>query len=233
MNTAFSLKRIGYILRADLIEHKKNVFLYMLLLLGVFTYLLHDSPITRTFPIHYFVLFVLSIIYCRYVGHKIHRREGLFLTLPATTEEKYVALLLEGTFIYLSIQVLFWVSVLINKLLTGAWVTNCTVIYGIPSEIVIINFFAFSLLFLFYVAFKKYAMGLYILTHLVTMGLFSFFFAKKIKAMLGTANGKNIDTDAILMPFYFLKEYLHVTFLALIVLAFLGAYFLLKRKQTR
>lgn len=118
MNNIFSLKRIGLILRADWIEHRKNWMITMGLLLLAYVFLLwgrttvQGSMIGWTFFISVFLSF-------GFVGKKIHRPKGLFLTLPASNPEKFVAMWLVILFHLVSFFLVLLGVAIVNNLISG------------------------------------------------------------------------------------------------------------------
>ena len=131
MKTDFSIQRINLLLRKDWIENKKKLAYGVLVILGVLFFFLLYSILWDT-RFRTFTLYVLGslgtfIAFCSYVNLMIHRPRGLFLTLPASNQEKFAAILIEGIVVFLTYQVTFWIG---------------------------------SLMFLSYVTFKKYALGI-------------------------------------------------------------------------
>ena len=114
MKTDFSIQRINLLLRKDWIENKKKLAYGVLVILGVLFFFLLSSILWDT-RFRTFTLYVLGslgtfIAFCSYVNLMIHRPRGLFLTLPASNQEKYAAILIEGIVVFFSIpsHVLDW-----------------------------------------------------------------------------------------------------------------------------
>lgn len=111
MKTDFSIQRINLLLRKDWIENKKKLAYGVLVILGVLFFFLLSSILWDT-RFRTFTLYVLGslgtfIAFCSYVNLMIHRPRGLFLTLPASNQEKYAAILIEGIVVFLAYQVTF------------------------------------------------------------------------------------------------------------------------------
>ena len=112
MKTDFSIQRINLLLRKDWIENKKKLAYGVLVILGVLFFFLLSSILWAT-RFRTFTLYVLGslgtfIAFCSYVNLMIHRPRGLFLTLPASNQEKFAAILIEGIVVFLTYQVTFW-----------------------------------------------------------------------------------------------------------------------------
>ena len=111
MKTDFSIQRINLLLRKDWIENKKKLAYGVLVILGVLFFFLLSSILWDT-RFRTFTLYVLGslgtfIAFCSYVNLMIHRPRGLFLTLPASNQEKFAAILIEGIVVFLTYQVTF------------------------------------------------------------------------------------------------------------------------------
>jgi hypothetical protein len=112
--------------------------------------------------IFFFVGGLVTLLkYCELAGRKMHQHKGFFFTIPASNEEKYIALLLEGVIYFLSFQVIFWVGIFIWKLFgTNLVLVTFTEVIS-KSGLLGLVFFS-SLLFLSYVSFPKHAFLVYI-----------------------------------------------------------------------
>ena len=115
MKTDFSIQRINLLLRKDWIENKKKLAYGVLVILGVLFFFLLSSILwaTRFRTLTLYVLGSLGtfIAFCSYVNLMIHRPRGLFLTLPASNQEKFAAILIEGIVVFLTYQVTFWTGI--------------------------------------------------------------------------------------------------------------------------
>lgn len=121
MKTDFSIQRINLLLRKDWIENKKKLAYGVLVILGVLFFFLLSSILWAT-RFRTFTLYVLGslgtfIAFCSYVNLMIHRPRGLFLTLPASNQEKFAAILIEGIVVFLTYQVTFWTGTGIASML--------------------------------------------------------------------------------------------------------------------
>lgn len=121
MKTDFSIQRINLLLRKDWIENKKKLAYGVLVILGVLLFFLLSSILWAT-RFRTFTLYVLGslgtfIAFCSYVNLMIHRPRGLFLTLPASNQEKFAAILIEGIVVFLTYQVTFWIGTGIASML--------------------------------------------------------------------------------------------------------------------
>lgn len=88
----------------------------------------------------------------------IHRPKGLFLTLPASNLEKYVAILVEGIVVFLVFQATFWIGTGIASMVTNIEAIAFKDITMNLQEFTMLAFIG-SLMFLSYVTFRKYALG--------------------------------------------------------------------------
>lgn len=163
MNIQFSIQRIGLLLRKDWIEYRKKVILYVLIFLGIFAICLlwpmNDHKMFNPSSLYLFGLVGTAICYFRYVGQAIHQPKGLFLTLPAQTSEKFAVFLIEGIAIFIVLHGLFLGAVGI-----GSWFMPVkhfdmmNLWYEFRGLSVIL--FLSSIMFLSFVAFRKFAFGI-------------------------------------------------------------------------
>lgn len=233
MNVTFSLKRIGHILRADWIEYRQNLLLYSLAVLGGFVLLMYFN--WKQVPVYHFVLLILAVSYCRFVNLKIHRSKGAYLSLPASTEEKYISLLLEGVFFFLAYQAVFWSAAGIDRVITGELIVKWQSLYNFPAVFYLSNFLYFTILLLCYVIFRKHALVIFLAGFITITGTMSYFFVKYFKDMIieGEGKGVNINTDDFFVPFSYLESYYHVTTYLLIAIVLFLVYYKLRKKQVR
>ena len=89
----------------------------------------------------------------------IHRPRGLFLTLPASNQEKFAAILIEGIVVFLTYQVTFWTGTGIASMLIHIQPVAFKDIIMTLQDFTMLAFVG-SLMFLSYVTFKKYALGI-------------------------------------------------------------------------
>lgn len=229
MNTTLSIKRVGYILRVDFLEHKMYLLLFSICCFAGWVFLLYNST-SNYISWFYMVMMLLGINYCSYVGRKLHQPKGIYLTLPATAIEKCVALLIEGLFFMLLFNLLYWMGAGVGRLLSGYEVATFSAMYGwLSANIVSIALFFLTLLLVFYATFGKRAFLLYLIT-IVLVTWCMLFFGTKIVLMpfkTGTIelDGEAIDR-AVNGPLYLIPLVLSAGFLYLV-------YYKLKRKQFR
>ena len=178
MKTDFSIQRINLLLRKDWIENKKKLAYGVLVILGVLFFFLLSSILWDT-RFRTFTLYVLGslgtfIAFCSYVNLMIHRPRGLFLTLPASNQEKYAAILIEGIVVFLAYQVTFWTGTGIASMLIHIQPVAFKDIIMTLQDFTMLAFVG-SLMFLSYVTFKKYALGIacggYILIIVLIIGI--------------------------------------------------------------
>lgn len=164
MNRIFSLQRIGWLLRKDWIESQKSIgYALVAFLVVVFPFLwlfTHNEGESKQITFYILGLIGSFIYFCKQAGKKIHFAKGIYLTLPASTEEKYIALLLEGALVLIVYNGLFWASIYTWSLINPDFQpVSASVVYlwtrgpGLPV------FFA-SLVFLSYLTFKKHALAI-------------------------------------------------------------------------
>ena len=151
MKTDFSIQRINLLLRKDWIENKKKLAYGVLVILGVLFFFLLSSILWDT-RFRTFTLYVLGslgtfIAFCSYV------------TLPASNQEKYAAILIEGIVVFLAYQVTFWTGTGIASMLIHIQPVAFKDIIMTLQDFTMLAFVG-SLMFLSYVTFKKYALGI-------------------------------------------------------------------------
>ncbi|MDL2245934.1 hypothetical protein LJC54_10600 [Parabacteroides sp. OttesenSCG-928-J18] len=95
MNAEFNIKRVGWILRADWKEYTKLISLAVCMIVPSLL-VMRSGTEPSQFTGLWFGFFLTLLVYQNYANQKIHHSKGLWLTLPATTLEKYVALLIAG-----------------------------------------------------------------------------------------------------------------------------------------
>ena len=99
------------------------------------------------------------IAFCSLRNLMIHRPRGLFLTLPASNQEKFAAILIEGIVVFLTYQVTFWTGTGIASMLIHIQPVAFKDIIMTLQDFTMLAFVG-SLMFLSYVTFKKYALGI-------------------------------------------------------------------------
>jgi hypothetical protein len=160
MNTNYNLRRILLVLRADWMEYKKNFLITMGVLFLVWMLLLftvHINKASGSQPGFWVIgMLVVLVSFCQHAGRKIHRQRERFLMLPASTGEKYTALLLEGLAYFVGFQIVFWLGFLIWKPFIASFpIPSLSYIDANGSESAV--FFIASLLFFSHLTFRKHA----------------------------------------------------------------------------
>lgn len=154
MNIKFSIKRIVWLLRTDLIEHKKSIGLIMVIMVLVQTYFMWQvmKTGTETFPgknleysIHIqFLVFLITsfitfLLFCSHVVRKINNRQSTYLILPANNAEKLVTFVIE---LFLAIWLvigLTYISILLWNCLFYEHIQYC--IATVKGDFVMLNIF--------------------------------------------------------------------------------------------
>jgi hypothetical protein len=163
MDTYFNLNRIGCLLRADWIEHRKSLLLCLGGVALVWIALLYfNEPYNANTSLQkaFFFIggFVTFIYYCRFTGKKIHQPKGLYYTLPAGNEEKYFTLLLEGFLFFLAFAGIFWSGLLLFSLFTPDFsMIGLSELYQDATLISLLLLLS-SVIFLSYITFRKFAL---------------------------------------------------------------------------
>jgi hypothetical protein len=109
-----------------------------------------------------YILYTLGFIgtivtFCRYVGEKIHRPRGLFLSLPANTIEKYAALLIEGGIIIILFHVISGLGCYMYHLYDKSF-QILSIPYILNAFPLSAMAFVFSSVFLSCIIFRRYAL---------------------------------------------------------------------------
>lgn len=163
MDTYFSFNRIKYLLQADWIEHKKNLLLSLggvsLVWISIL-YFVGLGSVKTNFQGAFFYIggFITFIYYCYFISKKIHQPKGLYYTLPASNQEKYFALLLEGLLFFVVFALIFWLGLFIFKLFAPSFtMINISQLYHGISHIGLLLFVS-SIIFLSHITFRKLAL---------------------------------------------------------------------------
>lgn len=244
MKDNISLHRIKLLLRADWMKHKTYllyagvVYLVIAILLLVIAVREGNSNYGRSQSLFYWApLFGYFIYYCRYVGMKVHREKGLSLTLPASTLEKYISLLLEGIILICGFH-LFAIAASygIKGLIPDYPALNIVNLWSgsraLPSILILIS----AMNFLSYVTFRKYpglAMAGVFIAIMALIGLLvkSILYVPFEGATINNATFSEMTNTYYALEFLF--EY-HVVFLLSTSLVIMYiAYLKLKEKEIR
>lgn len=174
MKHIINLKKIKLLLHTDWVEQRVLLYHYigtltaiMILFLVLILLMNKDSQGIK----EQYILYILGIIgtivaFGRYVGEKVHRSRGLFLSLPANTIEKYIALLIEGGIILILFHMISGLSCYMYHLYNNNFqILSIPYIFNaFPLSAMV---FIFSSVFLSYILFKRYALpivvGFYVL----------------------------------------------------------------------
>lgn len=242
-NIDFSLQRIGWLLRKDWIEHKKSsAYAVGTFLIVVFPFLWLNTKITGISENKQAAIYILGALgcflyYCRFVGKKIHFSKGLYLTLPASTSEKYGTLLLEGLFLFALFNLLYWGSLHLWSAMYPAVVPidPSTLYSRKPASGLLL--FAASLVFLSYLSFKKYALGIALAGMAATIGLLIGIVALVVRSQMETpfdlADSVWINPNALASTMDFIKENVRIAMgISTLVVLYIG-YLKLKEKESR
>lgn len=243
MKDYFSLHRILLLFRADWIEYRKYIgyaLAAFVAYMGVFLWLSLNADaqnyIRKEFVLYWCGTIASMLFFCWYAGKKTHRSKGLTLTLPASTEEKYVALLTEGLLILVAFNLLFWGA-------TGCWSMLFPYFPVISPEEICrktnmsgpIITFILSLLFLSYVTFRKHALAIV----LTGCGLLLSAVAASLYYMTKDAMGTVLTPSSFtemtpaMNTLMFLAQYHQVAFTVATCVVMYIAYLKLKEKELR
>ncbi|MDH6304297.1 hypothetical protein M2459_001029 [Parabacteroides sp. PF5-5] len=188
MDTNFSLHRILLLLKADWIEHRKNYLFSMGALLLVWLFIifilkLKTTDVGQQAAVFVFGGLVTFLFYCRHVGNKVHKSISRYYTLPASTLEKYLTLLIEGCIFFITYLVIFYSGLLVWKLITpeAPIITLKDITFKNGSESGI--FFLTSLIFLSYMTFRKHAFLIAIAGLATYIAVFAGFYVRILKAI--------------------------------------------------
>jgi hypothetical protein len=231
METNFSLNRIRLLLQADWIEHKKSLLLNMGVLFLVWMvilwilYLGDGTDLTLQKLFYYTGAFVALNSFCSLAGRKLHRPKGLYYTLPASNEEKYAALLLDGIIYFLCFQLVFWGGLLLWKALVPTLAVSGFADFGLTDKDKLVFLFPIALLFLSYLSFRKHAF-------LIAAGignLYLLLFSLAVAVYIDTSGIMSVNFDA----FAFLSKYLIPVILVATLVVVYAGYLKLKEKEQR
>ena len=244
MKNTINLNRIKLLLRADWIEHDKKILFHIgAIIAGILIYyflVVTDSESGEISAKSQQLAFIFGTIgtliyYCRYVGIKVHQPKGLFLTLPANCIEKYVALLIEGILLLLIYILIFSagfyiISLFISFPLFMPWDIKTSA----PASFFL---FIFSLFFLSYITFRKYAIVITICSIAATVAAFVGlgFLCKYILINYIVVDNEIPEglQDVFKGLFYVLSNYYNYLFYTATLAVFYLAFLKLRRKELR
>lgn len=243
MNQHFSLQRVQWLLRKDWIEHKKSIFYAMGAYLLALVPFIWISTRTGSMNMVNKQLFFYGLglagsffYFCKFAGGQVNFPKGLYWTLPASQEEKYGALLLEGLLFIVSFNLLFWFSIGIWGMIFPEYqMVGWKDIYK-PMRGAGLIWLLASLLFYCYIRFKKYAFARWIGGLAGTLGVLGcilYLIARYGRGLLKAVFGFAEAHDWVGSVFHFMATYIPV-WLGVCVLGVLyGAYVTFKRKEMR
>jgi hypothetical protein len=172
----------------------------------------------------FFGLFTCAIIYYNnYLERKVHHFPEQFLTLPASSYEKFFEIILVGLIHLVTFSVLYFLALVMAHLFFDIQIST-------PNQLMdnhikgmsIALFFVASWLFLFVILFKKYGLwigGSILIVTLVSIGkLYKFLVDSSILTMSAPTSGTNYNS-------------LIVTIVSVIILYI--SYLKLKNKQLK
>lgn len=174
MKHIINFKKVKLLLQTDFVEQRVLLYHYIgtlitiMILFFVLILLMNtDCQGIKEQYILYILGFTGTIVtFCRYVGEKVHRPKGLFLSLPANTIDKYAALLIEGGIIIILFHVISGLGCYIYHLYDNSF-QILSILYVLNAFPLSAMAFIFSSVFLSYVIFRRYALpivvGSYIL----------------------------------------------------------------------
>ncbi|MDR0748071.1 MAG: hypothetical protein LBF62_00690 [Tannerellaceae bacterium] len=235
MDTYFNLKRIGYLLQADWIEHRKSLLLCLggvSLVWIAILYFAGPGDLATNHQRNFFYVggLVTFIYYCRFAGKKIHQPKGLYYTLPASNQEKYFTLLLEGVLFFLAFTVVFWVWLFLFKLLAPAFsvITPSGLYDGVTPTVLLV--FISSVILLSHITFRKHAT----LIGFTGMALYVLLFAGvALKIVPAVIDGSVADAAYLRKAFKFMMQLFTPVMLATSIVVLYIGYLKLKEKELR
>lgn len=240
MHTNFSLQRIKLLLLADKTELFRQYFLSMLSYIAIAIayiviakYLFHNEHEAnhRIFFFYKIGVFIYFVFFCRFVNQKVHQVKGQYLTIPASTVEKYITLLIELTLLLLFFHFLYYISIYFISIfipyLPAMEVNN------IREQIPVYLFIA-STIFLSNITFRKYANPIVVGSYMFLIFVFVFL-ARPILRAVRESNGDiyMIETTPLYYLYNFLTQYHGIILYAATLVVLYISYLKLKEKQIR
>lgn len=241
MNTNFSLKRVGLLLRADAIENRRGILFFNLLLLTLFFmwFYFNREDIARystSYDSFYsFALLGLNVFYCQRVAKKVHHSQGLYMTLPAGNAEKFVALLLKGLFLLICFGVMLLAGAAVSSLVTGLFPGGLDFMTRWNHWLVSVILLISSLMFLFYMLFKRFALPIFLASGMAFNGFF-FWMIHLLVTYVGEPPawlerlGEFVANNEILQS---LVSHFYLVILLMALGVLYGSYVVFKRRQLR
>ncbi|MDL2256137.1 hypothetical protein LJC44_07105 [Parabacteroides sp. OttesenSCG-928-G06] len=109
MNGNLNMKRVGLILRMDWISIKEQI-IFVVILISCLMIALWNGSKDDQLGVFWLGFTITLLLYQAYVDMKIHDPKGMWLTLPASMLEKYVALLVAGMACVGVYLFIFWLA---------------------------------------------------------------------------------------------------------------------------
>lgn len=250
MNHIISLHRIKLLLYADAREHRTYIYYGLIFFLAFFcifmgsviiwlTNKFHNTEMAQKQIVFYFVgVAFYFIFYCRYIGLKIHQRKGMYLLLPANTIEKFIVLLLEGIFLFLAYNLLFWICIRISSWIMPQYLA-CSFEQLIHTRVTfspMLPPLVMALMFLSFVTFRRNAFIITILGYGVCIGLLfitlSLLYLSSNDMEQALQQGYISDSAFVNMSVW-LKHYSIPAFSFLVFVILYIAYLKIKEKELR
>lgn len=235
MHTNFSLQRIKLLLLADKTELFRQYFLSMLSYIAIAIayiviakYLFHNDANHRIFFFYKIGLFIYFVFFCRFVNQKVHQVKGQYLTIPASTVEKYIVLLIETTLLLLVFHLLYHLSISIFIPDLPAMEVN-----NIREKIPVYLFIA-STIFLSNITFRKYANPVVVGSYVFLIFVFGVL-ARPILHAVREPQGDAymIETTPLYYLYNFLAQNYGIILYAATLVVLYISYLKLKEKQIR
>jgi hypothetical protein len=243
MKNNFSFRRIGLMLKADWIEYKMAFLIFAASLLAINLFMFQNMR--EGFQAFLFVAGIISCILFSYmlVGWKVHRSKNRFLTLPCSTIEKFIEILLVGFILICFYLLIYTIIAGSSHLISGEpmWLLTGANLNVQPAEskILAIGLILFICIFLFMcsIAFRKFPLGIGILMLISYASIISYtiYFIVRYEKLLNISNSQSgfIQSNALFETMQLLNTYnVWVMCIASVVLLYVS-YLKLKEKQIR
>lgn len=234
MNNIFDFKRIGLMLKADILEYKKSFLLFSGLLFLAFLAIFWKADETGKIALFIIGNTIALVSYYNLVGRKIHRSRSQFLMLPASTFEKFVEILLLGI-AYLAISsIIYILALLLSNLFFKSGLMDINQILGnsfLPA--LAFSFFLSSFLLLSYITFRKYALGIGVASLMFILFSFLGIYAFLLNNIIQDYEWAFIFLDTIQNTLMFLQKYSSLFMTVSGIVLLYVSYVKLKEKQIK
>lgn len=233
MNNKISFKRIGWILRADWIENKRMFAISSGLFLIVYLLLMWQPSLKAAYSFFWVGIVITLINYFSFVKRKVHRPRGLSLTLPASTLEKFIGLLIVGVCYLLVFNCVYWLAVTLWHLLAGSDMITVSGLLEKASKAPGFLVFLTSYLLVCYMTLKKYPVGIGFAALILFCVLLGRIYAFFLPGLFADKQSEVVQSDIIAATAEFLFTNFNVAmYIASVVLLYV-AYLKLKEKQIK